>query len=91
MADNAVDFCRTLADYLAGRIGRPMRVLDDLPWQEIDLVIEAITEDLPLKQRVFADLGRASRPDAPIHKTGMPRVQLLAHPHTARTLNRADW
>src|SRR5205823_6543754 len=36
MADNAVDFCRTLADYLARRIGRQMRVLNDLPWQECE-------------------------------------------------------
>jgi phosphonate transport system substrate-binding protein len=36
MADNAVDLCRALAAYLAARIGRPVRVLDDLPWQECE-------------------------------------------------------
>jgi 3-hydroxybutyryl-CoA dehydrogenase len=38
--------------------------LTALPWQQIDLVIEAVTEDLPLKQALFADLGGLSRPDA---------------------------
>jgi 3-hydroxybutyryl-CoA dehydrogenase len=38
--------------------------LDELPWTAIDLVVEAVTEDLPLKQALFAELGRRSRPDA---------------------------
>jgi 3-hydroxybutyryl-CoA dehydrogenase len=38
--------------------------LADLPWPRIDLVVEAVTEDLPLKQRLFGELGRLSRPDA---------------------------
>lgn len=29
-----------------------------LPWQQIGLVIESVTEDLPLKQKVFADLEK---------------------------------
>lgn len=38
--------------------------LEALPWKEIDLVIEAVTEDLPLKLRLFADLERLARPEA---------------------------
>jgi 3-hydroxybutyryl-CoA dehydrogenase len=38
--------------------------LVDLPWPHLDLVVEAVTEDLPLKQALFVELGRLSRPDA---------------------------
>src|SRR4051812_3093554 len=38
--------------------------LSEVPWKVIDLVIESVTEDLPLKQRLFIDLERFSRSDA---------------------------
>jgi 3-hydroxybutyryl-CoA dehydrogenase len=38
--------------------------LNELPWPSIDLVIEAVSEDLSLKQRLFAELDRLSRADA---------------------------
>ena len=38
--------------------------LEDLPWADVALVIEAVPEDLPLKQEVFRELGRLARPDA---------------------------
>jgi 3-hydroxybutyryl-CoA dehydrogenase len=38
--------------------------LDDVPWKDISVVVEAATEDLPLKHRLFADLERLVRPDA---------------------------
>jgi 3-hydroxybutyryl-CoA dehydrogenase len=34
-----------------------------VPWKEVDLVVEAATEDLPLKQRLFAEIERLARPD----------------------------
>ena len=40
--------------------------LEDIAWSAIDLVIEAITEDLPLKQKLFAQLETLARPDTPI-------------------------
>jgi 3-hydroxybutyryl-CoA dehydrogenase len=40
--------------------------LDDIAWSGIDLVIEAVTEDLPLKQKLFAQLEKRARPDTPI-------------------------
>jgi 3-hydroxybutyryl-CoA dehydrogenase len=40
--------------------------LEGLPWQAIDLVIEAVTEDLRLKHRVFSDLERLARPEVPL-------------------------
>ena len=40
--------------------------LEDIAWNNIDLVIEAVTEDLPLKQKLFAQLETLVRPDTPI-------------------------
>lgn len=45
---------------------RTYAALDALPWQEIDLVVEAATEDLPLKQKLFAQLEALARPDVPL-------------------------
>ena len=50
---------RTLPGELAIHAG-----LADVPWARIDFIVETVTEDLPLKQRVFAELGRLSRSDA---------------------------
>lgn len=36
---------------------------DDVDWQAVDLVIECIPEKLALKQALFADLAKRSRPD----------------------------
>lgn len=38
--------------------------LDDVDWSTVDLVIECIPERLDIKQALFADLARRSRPDA---------------------------
>lgn len=40
--------------------------LEDLPWLEVDLVVEAATEDLALKQKLFADFERLARPEVPL-------------------------
>ena len=40
--------------------------LEKLPWPAIELVIEAVTEDLALKHRVFAELERLARPEVPL-------------------------
>ena len=40
--------------------------LDALPWHDIDLVVEAATEDLALKQKIFQDLERLARPEIPL-------------------------
>ena len=37
--------------------------IEDLPWRSIGIVVEAATEDLPLKQRLFAQLDALARPD----------------------------
>ena len=40
--------------------------LDEVAWAELDLVIEAVPEVLPLKQKIFADLERLAKPDTPL-------------------------
>ena len=40
--------------------------LDAIPWAEADLVIEAATEDLALKQKLFTQLEALARPDIPL-------------------------
>jgi 3-hydroxybutyryl-CoA dehydrogenase len=37
--------------------------LPEAPWPRIDLVVETVTEDLALKQQIFADMERLARPD----------------------------
>ena len=40
--------------------------LEGIPWQQIDLVVEAATEDLALKQKLFSQLEALARPDTPL-------------------------
>jgi 3-hydroxybutyryl-CoA dehydrogenase len=40
--------------------------LEDIDWNVIDLMIEAATEDLPLKQKLFAQIETLARPDIPL-------------------------
>jgi 3-hydroxybutyryl-CoA dehydrogenase len=37
--------------------------LADAPWPQIDMVVETVTEDLPLKQKLFAEMEHLARPD----------------------------
>jgi len=48
----------------SARLVKTYPKLDTLPMGEVSLVVEAATEDLPLKHRIFADLERLTRPDA---------------------------
>lgn len=40
--------------------------LDGISWNDVSLVVEAVTEDLPLKQRIFAEIEALARPEIPI-------------------------
>jgi 3-hydroxybutyryl-CoA dehydrogenase len=37
--------------------------IGDIAWKNVDLVVEAATEDLPLKQKIFGELDALARPD----------------------------
>lgn len=40
--------------------------LEEAPWAKIDLVVETVTEDLALKQKLFADMEKFSKPGVPL-------------------------
>jgi 3-hydroxybutyryl-CoA dehydrogenase len=40
--------------------------LEEAPWAKIDFVVETVTEDLALKQKLFTDMERYSRPGIPL-------------------------
>ena len=40
--------------------------LDQIDWSKVDNVVEAVTEDLALKQRLFAEIESLARADVPI-------------------------
>jgi 3-hydroxybutyryl-CoA dehydrogenase len=45
---------------------RAFATLEAVDWKRVDLVVETVTEDLALKQKIFADLVRLARPDVPL-------------------------
>lgn len=40
--------------------------LEDIPWKNVSFVVEAVTEDLALKQQLFAELEKLAGPDVPL-------------------------
>lgn len=40
--------------------------LAEAPWDKIDITVETVTEDLPLKQKLFAEMEELSRPGVPL-------------------------
>ena len=58
--------------------------LSALPWDSIELVIEAVTEDLALKHRVFAELEALARPDVPLatNTSSFPVTEVGKHLRT---------
>jgi 3-hydroxybutyryl-CoA dehydrogenase len=61
--------------------------LEDMAWDQIDLVIEAVTEDLPLKQKLFAQLEKLVRPDTPL-ATNTSNFQIGAVGEGLKTASR---
>ncbi|MDB5811964.1 MAG: hypothetical protein JWN94_4086 [Betaproteobacteria bacterium] len=52
-------------DSAAGLV-KAYSTLEAIPWQDVDLVIEAATEDLALKQKLFSQLETLARPEIPL-------------------------
>ena len=61
--------------------------LEDIAWDHIDLVIEAVTENLPLKQKLFAQLETLVRPDTPI-TTNTSNFQIGSVSHGLNSASR---
>ena len=40
--------------------------MQDLPWQDLDLVIENVKENLPIKQDVFREMVKLAKPQTPL-------------------------
>lgn len=62
--DGAAKRGRISAETAAERMAGVIAATDDAALAGVDLVIEAVFEDLAVKREVFARLGRACRPDA---------------------------
>lgn len=54
------------ADPAKSALVRTYASLEAMPWQQVDLVIEAATEDLALKQQLFARIEALARPGIPL-------------------------
>ena len=54
------------ADPAKSALVRSYASLEAMPWQQVDLVIEAATEDLALKQQLFARIEALARPEIPL-------------------------
>ena len=72
------------ADAALGSAVRTYPQLAELPWSAIELVIEAVTEDLALKHRVFAELEALARPEVPLatNTSSFPVTEVGKHLRT---------
>jgi len=66
---------------------RAYATLAELPWSKIDLAIESVTEDLPLKLRVFSELEALAKPDIPL-ATNTSSFQVTAIGNHLKTRRR---
>jgi 3-hydroxybutyryl-CoA dehydrogenase len=75
---------RLAADAALGSAVRAYTQLEELPWSSIELVIEAVTEDLALKHRVFAALEALARPEVPLatNTSSFPVTEVGKHLRT---------
>jgi 3-hydroxybutyryl-CoA dehydrogenase len=72
------------ADASLGSAVRAYTQLADLPWDAMELVIEAVTEDLALKHRVFSELESLARPEVPLatNTSSFPVTEVGKHLRT---------
>jgi len=54
------------------------RAMEELPWDRVEMVVEAVSEDLHLKQRIFGDLVSLSQSHIPLtsNSSGFPISQI---------------
>jgi 3-hydroxybutyryl-CoA dehydrogenase len=72
------------ADPALGSAVRAYATLSELPWNSIELVIEAVTEDLALKHRVFSELESLARAEVPLatNTSSFPVTEVGKHLRT---------
>jgi 3-hydroxybutyryl-CoA dehydrogenase len=77
----------------AGAVARIQPSIELSAARDADLVIEAVTEDLPLKLKIFGELDKLCRPDAILaSSSGQPASALLANvQHLGRVIATHFW
>ncbi|WP_374312023.1 3-hydroxyacyl-CoA dehydrogenase family protein [Dongia sp.] len=77
----------------AGAVARIQPSIELSTARDADLVIEAVTEDLPLKLKIFGELDKLCRPDAILaSSSGQPASALLANvQHRGRVIATHFW
>ena len=77
----------------AGAVGRIQPATDLAAARDADLVIEAVTEDLPLKLKIFGELDKLCRPEAILaSSSGQPASALIANvQHRGRVIATHFW
>ncbi|BEQ16887.1 3-hydroxybutyryl-CoA dehydrogenase [Desulfoferula mesophila] len=62
--------------------------MKDIDWDRIDLVVEAVSENLALKQKIFAELERRAKPDIPLasNSSGIPISRIAQGLQTRRRM-----
>ncbi len=67
--------------------------LTDIPWQGVDLCIEAVTEDLALKHKVFSAVEALARPEIPLatNTSSFPVTEVGRHLKTRSRLCGAHY
>ena len=103
LAQAIVKMQASLADFVAHGLmsaaeaaavpGRVKRSTDLPDAADADLVIEAVTEDLPLKLRIFGELDKLCRPEAILaSSSGQPASALVANvKHRERVIATHFW
>jgi 3-hydroxybutyryl-CoA dehydrogenase len=66
----------------------PRDALSDVPWKDVDIVVECVNEDLALKRGIFAELERLAPPEIPLasNSSGYPISRIGAGLKTARRM-----
>jgi 3-hydroxybutyryl-CoA dehydrogenase len=77
----------------AGAVGRILPATDLAAARDADLVIEAVTEDLPLKLKIFGELDKLCHPEAILaSSSGQPASALIANvQHRGRVIATHFW
>ena len=62
--------------------------LRDVPWQQAGIVVESVNEDLPLKQRIFAELEALAPADIPLtsNSSSFPISRIAGGLNSARRM-----